>query len=405
MKPQEINIDDYSYNLPAERIAQHPVALRDKSKLLIASRDFSQDVFSNITSYLPSDALMVFNDTKVFHARLDFRKNTGARIEVFLLEPLSPVVDTEQAFQQCGTVVWKCLVGNSKKWKDGILTKSLHVRGKELMLNIKRKGIEGNAQLIEFQWDRDDVAFGEIVEKSGSIPLPPYMRRQAEEEDEKRYQTVYARQQGSVAAPTAGLHFTPQVLQSIENKGIEKYFVTLDVGAGTFKPVKSRRMEEHQMHTEKVYVSLELIKSLKSAVGKKKIIAVGTTTVRTLESLFWFGVKLEQGKDAQFAISQWEPYRNQELPPVLKALQNIENHMIEKDISILKGQTQIIIAPGYSFKIIDILITNFHQPKSTLLLLVAAFYGEKWKEAYRYALDNDFRFLSYGDSCLFMKSD
>jgi len=406
MRPQEINIEDYSYDLPGNRIAQYPVKQRDKSKLLVAGSKIMEDVFSNITSYLPGDSLLVFNDTRVFHARMEFRKETGARIEIFLLEPLAPVTDTEQAFQQTGSVVWKCLVGNLKKWKSGNLTTGFVVDGINVEVSAARKGSEGNSQFIEFSWNTD-MSFGSIVEEAGKIPLPPYMNRPAEDADAERYQTIYARRDGSVAAPTAGLHFTPEVLQSLEGKNIETTFVTLDVGAGTFKPVKSERMAGHQMHTEKIYVSLETIRKLRQAKAGKKIIAVGTTTTRTLESLYWFGVKLTGSPDACFEIHQWEPYDydSKDLPDVDAALQAVENHMIDNDMDLLQGKTQVIIAPGYSYKIIDIMITNFHQPKSTLLLLVAAFYGERWREAYDYALTNDFRFLSYGDSCLFLPPD
>ena len=387
MKPQEINIDDFSYNLPSERIAQHPVSQRDNSKLLIASKEISKDRFSNLADYLPQGALMVFNDTKVFHARMVFRKITGAKIEVFLLEPLSPTIETEQAFQQKSGVIWKCLVGNLKKWKEGKLFANFILKEKDIRIEITHKGSEGNSQFIEFKWDNPDILFGEIVEKAGAIPLPPYMNRPAEEEDSKRYQTIYARQEGSVAAPTAGLHFTKKVLHSLAAKGIKTDYVTLDVGAGTFKPVKASRMADHQMHTEKVYISFETIEQLLEAIEHRKIISVGTTTTRTLESIYWFAMKLKTNTKAVFEIHQWDPYQytKEELLFPKHALELVKNHMIKNDISLLKGQTQLIIAPGYNFKFVNLLITNFHQPKSTLLLLVAAFYGNRWKDAYQFA--------------------
>jgi len=404
MKPQEINIDSYSYNLPSEKIAQHPVSQRDHSKLLIASSEVGQDQFSNLANHLPDGALMVFNDTKVFHARMVFHKPTGAKIEIFLLEPVSPTAEIEQSFQQKSGVIWKCLVGNLKKWKKGSLTADINLKGKNVCVEVSHRGSEGNSQFISFEWDNSDILFGEIVEKAGAIPLPPYMNRPAEEEDNQRYQTIYARQEGSVAAPTAGLHFTDKVMKSLSEKDIQTDYVSLDVGAGTFKPVKATRMAEHQMHTEKVYISLETVEHLLAAVDSRKIIAVGTTTTRTIESLYWFAMKIKTNPSADFKIHQWDPYQFQEkelLSPI-EALKFIKNHMVVNDIAILTGQTQLIIAPGYQFKFINLLITNFHQPKSTLLLLVAAFYGEGWRQAYQYALSHQFRFLSYGDSCLFV---
>ena len=404
MKPQEINIEDYSYNLPSERIAQHPVSQRDNSKLLIASDKIDEDGFIHLADYLPDNALMIFNDTKVFHARMVFRKITGAKIEVFLLEPISPTTETEQAFQQKSGIIWKCLVGNLKKWKEGKLFADFTLKGKDIRVEITHKGSEGNSQFIEFEWNNQEILFGEIVENAGAIPLPPYMNRPVEEDDSQRYQTIYARQEGSVAAPTAGLHFTNKVMKSLAAKGIRTDYVTLDVGAGTFKPVKSSRMADHQMHTEKVYISIETIEHLLEVVETRKIIAVGTTTTRTLESLYWFAMKLKTDAQAVFEIHQWDPYKyvKKEMISPKSALEIVKYHMIKNKISILKGQTQLIIAPGYSFKFISLLITNFHQPKSTLLLLVAAFYGHGWKDAYQFALDNNFRFLSYGDSCLFI---
>lgn len=402
MHPKEINISDYLYDLPSEKIAQHPVKQRDESQLIIASDIIKKDIFKNIDIYLPNDSFIIFNDTRVIHARLEFKKTTGARIEIFLLNPISPTAEIEQSFAVKGKTTWNSFVGNLKKWKGDSLESEINIGGK--IITIKANYIKpiGNSHHIEFSWDNEDFNFGEIIESLGKIPLPPYMTRKSEAEDSERYQTIYARQQGSVAAPTAGLHFTPSVIQSLEKKGIETDFVTLDVGAGTFKPVSAETMESHEMHTEKIYVKLELIQKLKELKTRKKIIAVGTTTTRTLESLYWFANKISRDPNANFHINQWDPYEPENnILSVFDSLEIIENYMISKQISILQGQTQLIIAPGYKFKIVDILITNFHQPGSTLLLLVAAFYGKKWKEVYEYALNNNFRFLSYGDSCVF----
>ena len=402
-----MKLSQFDYHLPKELIAQKPARPRDSSRLLVLDRKtgkIQHKKFFEIDQFLEKDDLLVFNDTKVFHARLVFQKITGAKIEVFLLEPLSPTTEIEQAFQQKSGVVWKCLVGNLKKWKEGKLFANFTLKEKDIRVEISHKGSEGNSQFIEFEWNNSDILFGEIVEKTGAIPLPPYMNRPAEEEDNKRYQTIYARQEGSVAAPTAGLHFTDKVMEALAAKGIQTDYVTLDVGAGTFKPVKASRMADHQMHTEKIYVSLETIERLSEAVEHRKIISVGTTTTRTLETLYWFAMKLKTNAQSVLEIHQWDPYQyiEEELISPKSALESVRNHMIRNDISLLKGKTQLIIAPGYNFKFVNLLITNFHQPKSTLLLLVAAFYGQGWKDAYQFALDNNFRFLSYGDSCLFI---
>lgn len=405
MHPKDINIENYKYVLASDKIAQRPVNQRDESNLLVADKNFKKDKFKNIYTYLPEKSLIIFNDTRVIQARLEFRKNTGARIEIFLLNPVSPVTDIENSFNVKEKTVWNCFIGNRKKWKSEILEKNLEIGGKFEKIKAEYIESKGNSHHVSFCWN-EAYTFGEIIENAGKIPLPPYMNRSAEEMDSERYQTIYARQRGSVAAPTAGLHFTPSVLNSLVSKNIITDFVTLDVGAGTFKPVTSSTMGNHEMHIEKVYIKRETIEQILAELGTRKIIAVGTTTTRTLESLYWFGKRLESNSKAIFSIDQWEPYENENNSiSTEKALLNVLNNMNENSINILQGQTQIIIAPGYKFKIIDILITNFHQPGSTLLLLVAAFYGEKWRDAYSYAMENKFRFLSYGDSCLFFKKD
>lgn len=403
MHPKDINISDYTYNLPLEKIAQYPVKQRDESKLLVASDIIIEDVFKNVSRHLPSDSLIIFNDTRVIHARLEFIKSTGAKIEIFLLNPLSPVSDIELSFGVKKHSIWNCFVGNLKKWKSEILKSEIIIDGKPLFLEASYIGPIGNSHQIDFKWNDDLVDFGCLIEEMGKIPLPPYMTRRAEVEDNDRYQTIYAKHQGSVAAPTAGLHFSPKVLDSIEAIGIQTDFVTLDVGAGTFKPVSAQQMENHEMHVESIHLNIDTIQNLIKSVGQKKIIAVGTTTTRSLESLFWFGNKLAKNPDADFYISQWEAYEDGQILPVIDSLKLVMEYLKRHELSIIQGQTQIIIAPGYKFKIVDILITNFHQPNSTLLLLVAAFYGQKWKDVYAYAITHNFRFLSYGDSCLFIR--
>ncbi|MBN2747095.1 MAG: S-adenosylmethionine:tRNA ribosyltransferase-isomerase [Bacteroidales bacterium] len=404
MHPKDLNITDFQYELNPERIAQYPVEQRDNSKLVIASENIQQDFFYNIDQYIPSNSLMIFNDTKVIHARLEFKKTTGARIEIFLLNPTAPFTDMEQAFSSKEPQTWNCLVGNLKKWKGDSLLLEAKIKNESVELQANLVSLGNTSQQVKFSWSSTNITFAELIQHFGVIPLPPYMNRKAEADDLFRYQTVYANKMGSVAAPTAGLHFTEEVFKKLEEKNISKGFVTLDVGAGTFKPVSSAIIGEHEMHTETVYISLETIQKIKQYINNQKIIAVGTTTTRTLESMFWFANKLRKNPKADFFIDQWAPYddANMGLSP-FEALEILENHLISIDKSFLEGKTQLIIAPSYRFKFIDILITNFHQPSSTLLLLVAAFYGEKWKDVYDFALKNNFRFLSYGDSCLFIR--
>lgn len=405
MHPKNIQIENYSYDLPSERIAKFPLAERDQSKLLIYNQEnIYQDVFKNIDKILPDDSILLFNETKVIQARLPFFKESGAKIEVFCLEPVSPTREIQLAFQQKSGVVWKCFVGNSKKWKEGFLKKIISINGRDVVLNIQRVGRDSESHLIEFSWGNEELTFSQILESVGLVPLPPYLNREAVKDDKDRYQTVYAKHDGSVAAPTAGLHFTPEILNRFSEKGMPVEEVTLHVGAGTFKPVSSDTIGGHEMHVEKIIVKKSTIEQLLS-LSKKNVVAVGTTTVRTLESLYWFAAKLIHNPDTNFYIEQWDPY-NEELrfdKPIDEMLEILIRHMNSNGLDVLHGETQLIIAPGYEFKVVDILITNFHQPQSTLLLLVSAFIGEQWKDVYEYALENNFRFLSYGDSCLFFK--
>ena len=403
--PKNISIEDYVYPLPEHRIAQFPVAQRDQSKLLIAKdKILKEDAFYHIADYLPKDSLIIFNDTKVIRARMRFRKSTGAKIEIFILEPVLPTAEVQNAFQVQEQCRWKCFVGNAKKWKQGSLELEFEIAGKTVVLSATKGEAEGNAHLIDFAWTPSELTFSDILMGSGSIPLPPYMNRETEASDVERYQTIYAKHQGSVAAPTAGLHFTDAVMKSLEDKNIQNDYVSLHVGAGTFKPVSADSMGEHEMHSEQVLINKSTIERLIQK-DYQSLIVVGTTSTRSLESLYWYGLKLLDNPEADFKIEQWAPYQSDQHLDISakKALSTVLDYMERKQLTVLQGETQIIIAPSYHFKLVDVLITNFHQPKSTLLLLVAAFYGDAWRQAYRFALDNEFRFLSYGDSCLFYR--
>ena len=409
MNPRHIHISDYNYPLPDERIAKFPLAQRDHSKLLVFENgDISEDIFCNITGHLPKGALMGFNNTKVIQARMHFRKETGALIEVFLLEPAEPA-DYELMFQTNGKCAWHCLVGNLKKWKEGQLSRSFDVNGKTVTLSVERLHEERTSHWVEFRWDNPDVSFAEILDAAGELPIPPYLNRDTQESDKTTYQTVYSKIKGSVAAPTAGLHFTDKVLADIDAHGIDREELTLHVGAGTFKPVKSEEIEGHEMHTEYICVNKKTIDKLIAHGGKA--IAVGTTSVRTLESLYYMGVKLHDNPnltEEQLHVGQWEPYDYAErlategTAPLdtIDALREISDYLDRNSRKALHSSTQIIIAPGFEYHIVDILVTNFHQPQSTLLLLVSAFVKGEWRRIYDYALAHDFRFLSYGDSCL-----
>jgi S-adenosylmethionine:tRNA ribosyltransferase-isomerase len=397
-KPGQINIADYSYELPNHRIAEYPLHNRDESKLLISRPgvDIQQDTFSNLPNYLGEGSLLVFNDTKVVQARLKFQKATGARVEIFCLEPESPVKVVDQAFDQHSAVVWKCFIGNAKKWKSGLLEMET-ANGK---LFAEKLEMMGNAWLVRFSWTPEHLSWAEVLQDAGRVPLPPYIKREDEPDDRERYQTVFARRDGSVAAPTAGLHFTPNVFKKLNHRSISQSYLTLHVGAGTFKPVSADTLQQHEMHQEQVIVNkstiIELLKTTKN-----KTIAVGTTSVRTLESLYWYASALADNPTAEFNVSQWQPYDSPATLSRKEALELLLRKMEDENLDVLQGNTRLMIAPSYSYQMIGAMITNVHQPQSTLLLLVAAFIGDRWKLAYNYAMENDFRFLSYGDSCLF----
>lgn len=423
MDTKHIRISDYHYELPEERIAKFPISMRDHSKLLVYRQGkVSSDVFFHLPSYLPHGALMIFNNTKVIQARLHFRKETGALIEVFLMEPAEPA-DYEQMFQTAGHCSWYCMVGNLKKWKEGCLKRDFDIKGYHLTLSATmRRGDSipesaagkvsmggGTNYWIDFEWDNTKVSLAEILESIGELPIPPYLNRASQESDKTSYQTVYSKIKGSVAAPTAGLHFTEAVLDALDEHGIDREEVTLHVGAGTFKPVKSLEIEGHQMHTEYIVVHR---RSLEKLIRHQcQVIAVGTTSVRTIESLYYMGVYIMKHPDAseeELHVSQWAPY---ELSPdgnlvdgisPMQAIGAIVDYLDCHGLETLHSSTQIMIAPGYTYKIVKMLITNFHQPQSTLLLLVSAFLHGDWRMVYDYALTHDFRFLSYGDSSLLM---
>lgn len=418
MNTKNIHISDYNYDLPDDRIAKFPLKERDHSKLLVYNHGtVSDDVFYNLPKYLPKGALMVFNNTRVIQARIHFRKATGALIEVFLMEPAEPT-DYELMFMTTGHCSWLCMVGNLKKWKEGSLERDFEINGHKLTLKAtmdrsKTAEVSGGTNYwVDFDWDNANVSFAEILDAVGELPIPPYLNRKTEESDKVTYQTVYSKMKGSVAAPTAGLHFTDKVLRAIDESGIQRDELTLHVGAGTFKPVKSEEISGHNMHTEYILVHRHTFERLLS--HGCKAIAVGTTSVRTLESLYYIGVKLAitpEASEEELHVTQWEPY---DLPhndeglvlvngspvTVEQSLRNILDYFERDGLEVLHGSTQIIIAPGYKYKIVKMLVTNFHQPQSTLLLLVSAFVNGDWHTIYDYALSHDFRFLSYGDSSL-----
>ncbi len=401
--PADISIAEYNYNLPERKIAKYPLRERDSSKLLsFVNVNPIELSFRDLPDILPEDSLLLFNETKVIQARMKFQKPSGAKIEVFCLEPVEPVNDFQLAFQLSSPVVWKCMIGNAKRWKSGKLSTMFKVSGKTILLNAEIKKRLTDSWLVELSWNDKKLKFHEIIEQIGLTPLPPYLNREAEESDKERYQTVYAHHDGSVAAPTAGLHFTGDILKKLSNKGIGSAKLTLHVGAGTFKPVSAEKIKGHEMHVERIKVSKSTLEKIRDNISKK-IIPVGTTSMRTLESLFWIALKLNGG-DQVLAVGQWDPY-NLSIPKNFnpeKAINTLLEHLSENNLDSLSAETRLMIAPGYKFRFAKGLITNFHQPKSTLLLLVSALIGEKWKTAYDFALENNFRFLSYGDSCLFM---
>ena len=418
MDTKNIHISDFNYELPDERIAKYPLPQRDHSKLLVYDRgEVSDDVFRNLPDHLPKGSLMVFNNTRVIQARIHFRKDTGALIEVFLMEPTLPA-DYEQMFQTTHKCSWLCMVGNLKKWKEGALNRSFEIKGHSFTLSVTMnrdktaERVGGSNYWIDFEWDNNDINFADILESVGELPIPPYLNRETQESDKTTYQTVYSKIKGSVAAPTAGLHFTDEVLRRIDAKGIVRDELTLHVGAGTFRPVKSDTIDGHNMHSEYVVVHRHTLERLLN--HDCRAIAVGTTSVRTLESLYYMGAKLAANpnlSEEELHVNQWEPYDlphdaeglaivNGKALPVRQAIQNFLDYLDRDKIDALHSGTQIFIAPGYTYKVVKMLITNFHQPQSTLLLLVSAFLKGDWRKVYDYALGHDFRFLSYGDSSL-----
>ena len=402
--PKHIRISEFNYPLPDERIAKFPLPVRDQSKLLLYRHgEVTEDIFTSLPDYLPANSLMIFNNTKVIQARLHFHKETGALIEVFCLEPIQPN-DYVLNFQQTEHAAWLCMIGNLKKWKEGALKREITVKGKPLTLTAERGACHGTSHWVDFRWNNPEITFADILEVFGELPIPPYLNRETQESDKETYQTVYSKIKGSVAAPTAGLHFTPRVLDALREKGVALEELTLHVGAGTFKPVKSEEIEGHEMHTEYISVNRSTLEKLVAHEGKA--IAVGTTPVRTLESLYHIGVTLLHNPNAteeDLHVKQWQPYETAletAATPAVDALQAIIAYLDRHHMETLHSSTQIIIAPGYEYRIVKAMVTNFHQPQSTLLLLVSAFLHGDWRKIYDYALAHDFRFLSYGDSSL-----
>ena len=396
---QEIAIAEYDYPLPDERIAKYPLAERDTSKLLLyKGGEIIEEKFANLPSFIPQGALMVFNNTRVIQARLRFRKETGAQIEVFCLEPEQPA-DYQQMFQETKECVWQCLVGNSSRWKSGVLSQVINIGGVDVTLSVERVS-SAAVNLVRFFWD-GGFTFAELLEAAGELPIPPYLNRKTEENDKNTYQTVYSKVKGSVAAPTAGLHFTPAVLGALDAAGVQRGEVTLHVGAGTFKPVKSELIADHEMHEEYIEVQRSLLERIVAAGGAA--VAVGTTSVRTLESLYFLGEKVSENpaiEESELCVGQWDPYNREHTLSTVEALTALLRWIDAKGLDRVHSHTRIMIAPGYEFRIVKAIVTNFHQPKSTLLLLVSAFIGGDWRRVYDYALANGFRFLSYGDSSL-----
>ncbi|MFP4024243.1 MAG: S-adenosylmethionine:tRNA ribosyltransferase-isomerase [Thiohalospira sp.] len=399
IKAENIKIDQYTYELPDKRIAKYPLEQRDLSKLLVYNKGcIEHNTFLNLDRYISENDTMVFNNTKVIQARLNFFKDTGAKIEIFCLEPVKPS-DYVLAFQQTQMITWKCIVGNAKKWKNDFLRQTVIINNEKIELIAKKLNDSGNTRNIEFSWNNLEISFSEIIDQIGKTPIPPYLNRNSENIDKDRYQTVYSKLKGSVAAPTAGLHFTNRVFDQLKTKKVNIEEITLHVGAGTFTPVKAETVDNHEMHTEHFMINKSTLINLLNA---KHITVVGTTTIRTLESIYWLGVKLMITGKLDLKINQWEVYKLPINITKQEALKNLLNYMGNNHLETLHAATQIMIVPGYTFKMTDVLITNFHQPKSTLLLLIAAFIGNDWKKVYEYALKNDFRFLSYGDSSILM---
>ena len=402
--PPEIKISNFDYPLEEENIAKYPLSERDKAKLLFLTSDkkIEEKYFYDLPEMLDSNTFLILNDTKVVHARLLFQKESGSVIEIFCLEPMNK--DIQLAYAQKGSCEWKCLIGNNKKWKQETISSSFINDSKQLTLTAKRLYQENETWIVEFSWDREDLSFAEVLQYMGHVPLPPYLKRKDEESDKEDYQTIYAHQEGSVAAPTAGLHFSENTFKQLADKGVKTCFVTLHVGAGTFKPVSTETIDRHVMHTEQIVLKKENIEELLANLDKR-VMCVGTTSVRTIESLYWHGVKvLKNGnRYSEIDVKQWDPYQEECRISARESLQAILESMEQENRNVLIGQTQLMIAPGYEYRIVDAMITNFHQPKSTLLLLVSAMIGEDWKRVYQFALENNYRFLSFGDACMFTK--
>lgn len=403
--PRNIEIQAYDYPLPDERIARHPLAQRDACKLLCYApgRPVADHVFSELPALLPKGTMLVYNNTRVINARLHFTKETGASIEIFCLEPAEPA-DYAQSFASTGSCSWNCLIGNSKRWKEGVLRRSLTIGAHTFELRAVRLTAPGvPAQQVRLEWDCPEVSLSEIIAAVGEIPIPPYLNRESEDSDSRDYQTVYSHIEGSVAAPTAGLHFTPELLAELDRSGVERREVTLHVGAGTFRPVATDTIGGHDMHSEFIAVERDFIADLADALDTGcPVTAVGTTSVRTLESLYHIGVLVAAG-DWTGELPQWMPYDRPSDMPASEALRALAAYLDAAGVAVLVARTRIIIAPGYRYRIVDAMITNFHQPASTLLLLVSAFIGPEWRAVYDHALDNGYRFLSYGDACFFSR--
>lgn len=404
MDPRTISILDYTYELPEEKVAKFPLEDRDSSKLLVFKNGVIEEAsYKEIHHFLPPKSLLVFNNTRVVEARLLFKKDTGAKIEVFCLEPADQYADITSAMLQKDKVLWKVLIGGASKWKQGmILQKEVQHDEQEIILSAAIVERLSDCFLVEFNWEPADLSFAEVLHLAGQIPLPPYLHRHAEESDKERYQTIYAKSEGSVAAPTAGLHFTDSVFKNLGVRNIKTDFVTLHVGAGTFKPVKAEVLREHEMHAEFIDVNISTIENLATNVWDN-IFAVGTTAMRTLESLYWIGVKISRNpiiKATELEVDQWEPYESGVTAGAKESLDGLVAWMKRNEIERLITRTRILIAPGYKLRVVKGIVTNFHQPQSTLLLLISALIGDDWKKVYTYALEHEFRFLSYGDGCL-----
>ena len=399
--PKKLAIKDFVYELPDERIAKFPLPERDQSKLLHYHKgDVADYTFTDLPDLLPPHTLLVFNDTKVVQARLLMQKETGGIVEIFCLEPVAPHREVQLAMQQTESCTWKCLVGNNKRWKSGPVR--LQFEGGEV--TAEREAQQEGHFLIRFSWTPAELTFAEVLEQCGKLPLPPYLNRDLTPEDHTRYQTIYANQQGAVAAPTAGLHFTDRVMDSLKQQNIDTAYLTLHVGAGTFKPVKADTMEDHEMHAEQIFVSKVFLENLRQHLGNP-VIPVGTTSMRSLESIYWLGVSILKNPDLPIQdlhVTQWQAYESKDLPAAETAVEALLKYLERNNAEYLHASTQIIIAPGYIFRICNGLVTNFHQPESTLLLLISALIGNNWRKVYQHAMENDYRFLSYGDSSLLM---